>query len=285
MAANKLLYEIIRGIWCLDVSNIHAYAPILNQVLRGEPVFQGSVKNSAISYYSANGGRVKESELETGFAKVDMIGELTLYGGECTYGALDYVHQLDQANNNPRIQGIVFHVDGPGGSVGAINPFTQFKARKKKPVIGLVNSACSAHLWSLLEVCDYVIAQDAISGRFGSVGVMCTFADVRGAYKEKGIELHEIYADESEHKNEAFRLALEGKYDMIKQEELSPIAIKFQNAVKAARPTLIQEPGVLTGKTYFAEDAKRLGLIDAIGTIEDAFAMIEVLNQVKYKSK
>lgn len=284
MSANHLLYEIIRGVWCLDISNITGYAPIINKILSGERVYQTDELKASSFLLDDNGRKVKETDFVSGYSSINMIGELMLYGGDCSYGAEDYVSMLDRANENPRVKGILMNIDGPGGSVSAINPFNQFKSRKKKPVIGLVKSACSAHLWAAMEVCDYIIATDPISGKFGSVGVMCTLADIKGAYEAKGVTLHEIYAPESEHKNESFRLALEGKYDMIKTEELSPIAIKFQNAVREARPNLKEEVGVLTGKTYFAEEAKEIGLIDAIGGIPEALAMIELLNNVKYKS-
>src|SRR5690606_24660979 len=154
MSANKLLFEIVRGLWAIDVSNIYAYAPIIDKILKGENVYQPKpVENSLLSFYNESGEKVNKNDFQNGFAQIDVIGELTLYGGPCAYGAEDYVALLDFANDNPNIQGSIMYVDGPGGSVASINPFREFKARKKKPVIGLVNTACSAHLWATLEVC------------------------------------------------------------------------------------------------------------------------------------
>lgn len=286
MAANRLLYEVIRGLWCLDVGNIASYLPIVDKILSGETIYEKDEMKSSMSLLNEDLKQVEKSSFESGYASIDMVGELMLYGGYCSYGAEDYVRMLDAANENPRVKGTLLNINGPGGSVSAINPFTQFKSRKTKPVIGLVNYACSAHLWTALEACDYLIAVDPIAGKIGSVGVMCTLMDVQAAYKAKEIPIHVIYGEDSEkHKNKAFRLALEGKYEAIKEEDLNPLEKKFQNAVKAARPGLKNEPGVLTGKTFFAEEAKEIGLIDAVGGIQEAVAMIEVLNQVKYKSK
>lgn len=283
MSANRLLFEIVRGVWCIDVSNIYAYAPVVQNILKGENVYAPKQPiTNLMSFYDSEGRKVKRDSFQEGFAQIDLVGELTLYGGLCTYGAKDYVEQLEAANNNPNVKGSLLYIDGPGGSVSSINPFREFKSKKKKAVVGVVNSACSAHAWAMFEVCDYIIALDPISGRFGSVGVMCTLADVKAFYEAKGYKLHEIYADESSDKNLSFRKALEGKYEMIKEEELSPIAKKFQNAVRAARPNLKDKPGVLTGKTFFAEEAKEIGFIDAVGSIEDAFAMIEIINSTKY---
>lgn len=64
-----------------------------------------------------------------------------------------------------------------------------------------------------------------MSSAFGSIGVMCSFSDLKPFYEKMGVKFHEIYADQSENKNEAFRLALEGDYTKIRQESLNPMAL------------------------------------------------------------
>ena len=271
--------------WALDISNMAGYVPILNKILSGEKLYEKKEQSAVFSVFDDNGNEVRDPQKNfSGYAQIEIVGEMTRYGNECAYGAEDYARMLDSANENSNIKGIILKVDGPGGAVSAIAPFLDFKSRAKKPIIALANTACSLHYWMISALADKIIAENTISARFGSIGVMCTIADMKGAYEKEGIKLHEIYAPESSHKNESFRLALEGKYDMIKEEELSPMAVKFQNAVRKNRPNLKEKTGVLTGKTFFAEEAKELGLIDAIGSRADAVAMIEVLNQVKYKS-
>jgi protease-4 len=113
------------------------------------------------------------------------------------------------------------------------------------------------------------------------VGVVTSFIDTRPVMEERGYKFHEIYPEESKHKNEAFRLALEGKYDMIKEEHLSPLAKKFQAAVRAGRPNLKEATGVLTGKTFNADTALEYGMIDGIGSLHDALERIDILNELK----
>lgn len=91
--------------------------------------------------------------------------------------------------------------------------------------------------------------------------MVLTFSDYSEKRKKEGIIDHEIYPPESEYKNLAFRLALKGEYEMITQEMLSPIAIKYQNYVRAKRPNLKEKTGVLTGKTFGAEEAIELGMM------------------------
>lgn len=288
MAGNRLLYEIVRGMWCLDTQNISAYLPIIDRILAGEQIGKKQELASVFSYLDDSGNSFLPREVPnsfSGYARIELVGEMTRYGDQCSYGATDYIHMLDQANKDPKVKGIVLVVDGPGGSVSAIGDFITFSKRKAKPIVALANLACSLHYWIMSGVADYILAENDISARFGSIGVVCTFADVRGMYEKKGIKLHEILPPESEHKNQSFHLAMEGKYDQIIEEELSPLAQKFQNAVRQNRPNLKEEVGVLTGKTFGAEKSKELGLIDAIGDLSDAVAIIDSLYEIKYKSK
>lgn len=283
MKVNQLLSEVIRGTWLLEPSYLIGFAPQVQKIIAGEDLnFQEST-NALIKILDPSGQVVKaDSEGRTqvpegSYAVVSMMGAVIKYGDFCTYGADEIVGALQTADKNPKIKGTVFAIDGPGGAVSAIGPFLQFAKTKTKPIVGLADACMSLHYWAAVSVCDYLMADNDVSARFGSVGVVSSFQDAKPYWEEKGIKFHEIYPPESENKNEAFRLALEGKYDMIIEEHLSPIAQKFQAAVRAGRPNLKEEKGVLNGKTYDADKAQGLGMIDGIGSLTDAMEMINKL--------
>ena len=143
-----------------------------------------------------------------------------------------------------------------------------------KPVISSADLSASAAYW-IASASDHIMANNNISAEFGSIGVMMSFADVQPYYEKQGVKFHTIYAPESNYKNRPFEKALKGDYDEIKQEELSPLAIKFQNAVKANRGDKLKEEtaGILNGKMFYAEQAKEVGLIDSIGSLDEAVQM------------
>ena len=80
----------------------------------------------------------------------------------------------------------------------------------------------------------------------------------------------------------AVKLALEGKYELITTEHLSPLAIQFQNAVREACPNLKEEIGVLTGKTFGADKALEYGMIDAIGSLDQAINRLHILSELNH---
>jgi len=141
---------------------------------------------------------------------------------------------------------------------------------------------CSAHLYAAVSCFDHLMAANNISATIGSIGVVLSFVDNRTYLEKLGYKFHEIYPEESANKNEAFKLAMEGKYDMIKEEMLSPMARKFQNDVRAARPNLKEAPGVLTGKTFGADKALEVGLIDSIGSFKQAMSMALMMSEMNH---
>lgn len=288
MKVNPLLNDLLRGEWLLDVHFVAGAAPLVSNLLKGNPLnLPESTNASGIMHIvDGNGNKLKKDAdgrvdvPEGSIAFVSMVGAVVKRGDWCTYGADEIVDALQKAEDNPNIKASVLVIDGPGGAVSAIGPFLQFAANKKKPVIGLADACMSLHYWTAVSVCDFLMADNDVSARFGSVGVVSSFMDATKVWEEKGYKFHEIYPPESSEKNSSFREALKGNYEPLINEHLSPIAQKFQSAVKSSRKNLVEEKGVLTGKTFDADKALGLGMIDGIGGVKQAIKMAHVMAEL-----
>jgi protease-4 len=284
MKVNRLLSDVLRGEWLIEPHHLLGYAPIIQKIISGEAINFENTTKTLLQVIDKNGQILSKDEdgnievPKNSYAVISMMGAVVKYGDFCTYGADEIVRALAQADANPNIMGTIFQIDGPGGAVSAIGPFLQFAKTKTKPVVAIMDAAMSLHYWTAVSVADYLIADNDVSARFGSVGVVSSFVDSRKVMEERGYVFHEIYPDESANKNEDFRLALEGKYDMIKKNHLRPIALKFQGAVRAGRPNLKEEKGVLTGATFDADTSLAYGMIDKIGSFADAMNMVDRLS-------
>lgn len=280
MRINSLASAIRRGLWALDVTNIELYAPVVEAILSGKGIdYHGQPKASSLFSLVDNYGNLKYPDAKgaievppNSIAQIAMVGEVIKSGDICTYGADDIVDSLYRAQANPNIDAIIFHIDTPGGEVAAIDVFRDFAANKTKPVVGLLDDTLSLGFWAACEICDYKMSNGNVSPRFGSIGVVATAMDYALALKERGIIKHEILSTLSEHKRLAFTNALNGDYTMLQEEHLDPLAVKFQKAVIDTCPNLLQEEGVLSGKTFYADEALRLGMIDSIGNPRAAVA-------------
>ncbi|MHA3788318.1 S49 family peptidase [Flavobacterium hauense] len=274
--------------WGITFEALSTWAPIAQKIMSGAVLELDLKPGALLTVFDKNKRIVSPDEnghLEVppgSVAVVDMVGILIKYGDWCTNGATEIVAVLDEIEANPNYIGYVLYGDGPGGAVNAISPFVSFGLRRKKPSVGLYEQLCSAHLYAMLQCVDHLMAENDLSATIGSVGVVLSFKDNRKFLESLGYVIHEIYPDESEDKNLALRLALEGKYDMIKKEMLSPLAIKFQNAVVDTRPKLKKNaPGVLTGKTFYTDQAIEYGLVDSKGSLSDAIDMVHIRHEMK----
>jgi protease-4 len=288
MKVNSLIQDLSRGLWAMSFEGLNFYGPIAHKLLSGETIENNFEPKAILSVVDSRGNAIMPNEdgainaPKGSVAIVNIKGALIKEGDWCTYGALDIVNALMAADKNPNIIGTVAYFDGPGGAVSAVGPFESFAKMKTKPIVGLYDLCCSAHLWAMLAISDHVMAENDISATIGSCGVVLSFADNRQYLEKLGYKFHEIYPEESKNKNEAFTLALEGKYDLIKKEMLSPLAIRFQEAVKAARPNLkLNEPGVITGKTFFTDHAIEIGLTDSKGSLTEAIERVKIMSEMK----
>lgn len=281
-----LLSEILRGCWMLRPEDVISGQVVLYNILTGN--YEDEKYSKKLSEITPLTTLVHEGESSYDKAKkgstaiIPVKGTLVKYGTWCSYGADEIAAEILEAANHDNIASIVLDIDSGGGACDAIAPICGAIAcakSKGKAVVASCDLAASAAYWIACN-CDRIVADNNISSEFGSIGVMCSFADAKPYYEKMGMKFHEIYADQSENKNESFRLALTGDYSKIKQESLNPLAIRFQNEVKQRRQNLVMDtPGILSGRMFYAKQALEVGLIDEIGDINRAVELSKELSK------
>lgn len=191
---------------------------------------------------------------------------------------------IKEAEANPNIIGIVLNIDSPGGSVDGTEVCANMIKNCSKPTVGFVDDmAASAAMW-LASSCNEIFASTS-NDTVGSIGTMSSLYDYRKRMEQLGIKLHEIYATESVHKNKDHKDALDGNYTSIIT-HLDSINETFTTAIKNNRAGKydLEKENILTGKTYLAKDAVTNGLIDAIGSLDQAVARAKELAEERKKS-
>jgi len=280
--SKRLLSEIIKGAWMIEPQTALSHLPDVASFLNGKDLSTVEKRDAEAShsFITPDGLETrKDSEVVSGsIMVVNIQGTMIKYGGLCSWGADELVAKLQAAEKDNRIIGSILRIDSGGGSVNAIGLFMDFFKTKTKPVVSLCDMAASAAYYTA-SGSDHIMAENNISSEFGSIGVMCQFADFSEYYEKEGIKIHTIYSNLSQNKNEEFHKALRGEYELIKAESLDPLARKFQNDVKENRGNLkLEEPGILNGKMFYAERALELGLIDSIGNMQAAIEKVKELS-------
>jgi protease-4 len=292
MKVNYLINEIAKGQWAMSIDSLSFWIPQAHRLLKGKEINFAVNAKRLVDFYDENNNQLKADAdglvnvPKNSVAVVNMIGPIISYGDWCTFGADEIVSQLRKLDADDNIKSIIVYMDGPGGSVGAVAPFLDFGAeRNSNKPLGVVYETCaSAHLYIAYGLRpNFVWASNNISAVIGSLGVVFSYLDDTKYMKENGFEIVEIYPDESKDKNLPFRLAREGKFDLIKKEMLSPLAIRFQEDVVRLNPELKKDvPGVITGASYYAAQAIEYGFAQRVGNLSQAIEYIQVLSETNH---
>ncbi|WP_343206231.1 S49 family peptidase [Bacteroides sp. An19] len=207
-------------------------------------------------------------------AVIPLRGTMLKYGTMCSYGTTEIASVIREAAASKNISSIVLDIDSGGGSVDAIAPLADAirQAQSARKAVVASCSLCASAAYYVASYCNEILADNDIDAEFGSIGVMMSFADYAKYYENEGIKVHTIYSNLSDYKNAPFEAAKKGEYAKIRDEELDPLARDFQENVKRNRGARLKADteGVLRGRMFYARDAVRTGLADAVGTLAQA---------------
>jgi len=285
----KTLAAVLKGKWLIDPEEAVSLLPIVTGLIKGDTSFEKKEPELRIGIIGGNGvGKASMAlshvnpmageKLSAGTTVIIPIeGAMMKNDQMCgNMGMISLSNIVKELDANPNISAIVFQIDSPGGQVDGTQTLANAIKNCQTPTIAFINDgcACSAAYW-IASSCNELYVGLA-SDRVGSIGVYCTIADFKEAYKAKGITVMDIYSRLSGEKNKAYREAVEGNTALI-QDQLDFTANLFIDAVKANRPNISLAAGdPFKGKVFTASDALAIGLIDGIKTFEEIISQINM---------
>ena len=167
----------------------------------------------------------------------------------------EIIKTLDSIEKNPFIRAVVLRVDSPGGTATAVHEiyFKLLKLKSVKPVVTSVDSLAASGGYYIGMTSDYIFAKQ--SSEVGSIGALVALPTREDAQNILTSAPFKREPDEPS----TFR-----SLEFIKQD--------FLSAVKRARgeKLKISLTELSEARVYIGFDALKLGLIDEIGTLEDA---------------
>lgn len=177
--------------------------------------------------------------------------------------------QLSMALADEDVKGIIFDVNSYGGeAAGCFELAAEIRAsREVKPSIAVVDSAAYSAGYALASAASKVVLTP--SGGVGSVGVITMHLDMSKALEDFGLKVTLIY--ESEHKADGN--PFEPLPAAVKKNIEASIHVAYESFVALVadnRGMDAQKVRDTKSRTYRAEEAKSLGLIDAIATPNEA---------------
>ena len=190
--------------------------------------------------------------------------------GERTVGSTTMVAALRKAEEDSKVLAIVLRVDSPGGSAVASDLIWRETVRIKKPVIVSMGNVAGSGGYYISMGADKIFAEpDTITGSIGVVGGKLV---VGGLYEKIGLSTEVI----SRGKNSG---AFSSTKRFTAEERASWLAVMKdiyrQFVAKAAQgrkmsPKKLEK--LAQGRIYTGRMAVAAGLVDELGTLQDAVA-------------
>lgn len=269
----QLISAIFRHPWAIYEQSALGYGPLISNMLSGSPIVIEGTDEKPFYIGASVGKPVPYFELDEApagsVAVIPLSGPLMKNDQLCgPRGMATWGQRIREADQHENINAIILKIDSPGGTVDGTEALAEIVKNTTKPVISYIDGLmASAALWIGIQADEIIASSD--TDEVGSVGVLLSFADVQPYYERLGLKFHQIVSNHSKDKTEWLNRLLKGDYDEYKKEVLDPLAEKFQNVVRAARPGVKDDH--MSGKIYFARDV--IGVfVDSIGNFDAALA-------------
>ncbi|MEW6167112.1 MAG: signal peptide peptidase SppA [Pseudomonadota bacterium] len=212
---------------------------------------------------------------------VDGPGQPGQAGGDTIY------ELLDEVRRDSDVAAVVLRIDSPGGSVWAaeqIRRGVQNLRAEGKPVVASLSSvAASGGYWVAMDADQIWAHETTITGSIGVFGLLPTLdrtLDKLGIHTD-GVGTTELAG--------AFRLdrPLTPEAKAIIQASIEKIYRDFVSGVAGARKLPVEEVDrIARGRVWSGSDARALGLVDALGGLDeaaDAAARLAGLDPERYR--
>ncbi len=280
------LHNILNGIWLMEPSAVTNYLPLIASWLKGTQTLQAvarehdacaTMQGSAYRIPQYNGQRAIANLPENSIAIIPVEGVMTQHDQACgDSGMKTKAAMLQQCYANPNIKGVMFEISSPGGEAYSAITIQNVIAERNKPVFAFfADTACSA-AYIGFSGCDLIFAANEFVVT-GSIGTIKTIADYSKQLEKEGVILTEIYASQSTEKNAEVKAALNGDFSLLQaQVDYFNDNFVLKSVATFREKTLKGNTEWKTGKTLYAPEALKLGLIDDIESLEN---MVSILLQ------
>jgi len=199
------------------------------------------------------------------------------------------IEQIGKAEENPNIKAILFEINSGGGSPVASDEIAKKIKSADKTTLALIREIGTSGAYWVASACDIIMANKM--SITGSIGVISSYLEFSGALKDYNITYQRLVSGKykdigSPYKNltQEEEILFQAQLDKIHEYFIAEIALNRNLSINKVR-------ALSTGMFYLGEEALNLGLIDRIGSEEDALELlkqeldISYIHKVEYKEK
>ncbi|MGA3086314.1 MAG: signal peptide peptidase SppA, partial [Thermodesulfobacteriota bacterium] len=182
----------------------------------------------------------------------------------------EVVEQIKKYRKDNRVKAIILRIDSPGGATGASQEIyreVQRTVTKKKVIASMGNVAASGGYYVALAA-DKIVANPATLT--GSIGVIMEVSNIKELLQKIGVSLEAIKSGPYKDIGSPVR-EMKPEERRLLEEVIQNVHQQFIEVVsKGRRLCREQVEKIADGRIFTGQQAKALGLIDELGSFEDA---------------
>lgn len=198
-------------------------------------------------------------------------GEIVDGTGRDQVAGTYFASQIEKVRSDSTIKAVVFRVNSPGGSVVASERIKEQieLLKKEKPVVASYGDYAASGGYWISNSCDKIFADRTTLT--GSIGVFSMIPDLSGTLKDIAhVNITPVNSNKHGDMLSLFR-PLDEAETAAMQASVEDIYTTFVNYVAEGRglePDFVDS--IAQGRVWTGADALEIGLVDEIGTLEDA---------------
>ena len=182
------------------------------------------------------------------------------------------VKALDAFNKDVNIKAIILRINSPGGSVAPSQEIYekvyQLKRDKKKPIVTSVSNIAASGGYYIAIGSDIIVTNPG--SIVGSIGVIMSYPIAKNLLNNLGIDFNTYKSGEYKDSGSPYRYNTESD-DKYFNEVIDDLHSQFMLEVSRQRNiSLGQLKEYAQGQIFTGNQALEIGLVDRIGTFEDA---------------
>nr|WP_315158783.1 signal peptide peptidase SppA [uncultured Flavobacterium sp.] len=209
-----------------------------------------------------------QGEILSGEGDVDVIGEGSMR------------RSFQEARKNKDIKAIVLRIDSPGGSAltsDLIWREIELTKKVKPVVVSMGNYAASGGYYIACNANTIFAEKNTITGSIGVFGILPNFSQLS---TKIGINTEQITTNENA--NYSPFVPINEKFKAVTLQGIERVYKTFVTHVAEGRKmTFAQVDSIAQGRVWTGTEAKKIGLVDKIGNLNDALKEAASLAKIK----
>ncbi len=202
-------------------------------------------------------------------------GEIVSGKGDTkSIGSEKFAEQIREAREDDNVKAIVMRINSPGGSYLASDVMWReiSLAAKKKPVIASMSNYAASGGYYLAMACDTIVAQpNTITG---SIGIFGMLFNLEGLLNDKlGITNDDVSTGEYSGMLTVSRGLTDAEKSIIQNSVERNYETFVAKAAQGRGMTVDEIKAIASGRVWTGNQAKQNGLVDILGSFDDAISI------------